>query len=148
MIAEPKKLLILSGFSYMIEIVEAANKSGFYTIIADNIVNSSAKKYADHSYSVSPSDIEQLADIAKQENIAGIFHAFDDMNVWHSIALCKKLNLPFYSASKALDVEPNLSRFKDYCRVFNVPVIEVGAIDKQPEFQTIGFSPKLKPVAS
>jgi len=124
MINRQNKVLILSGGSHMIEAVEIAKQLGLYTVVADNIIASPAKKYADQSYNVSPSNIEQLAEIARIEKIDGVFNAFDDINTWHALALCKKLDLPFYATSRPLTNCPSAHRFKEYCRSFNVPVIE------------------------
>lgn len=129
MIMNKKKVLILSGASYMIEIVEIAKKLGLYTIVADNMVESPAKKFADKSYISSINDMEKLAEIVQEEEIDGVFNAFDDINAWYALALCKKTGLPMYTASEQYRSYLGSCRFNEYCQTFNVPVIEEGAFD-------------------
>jgi formate-dependent phosphoribosylglycinamide formyltransferase (GAR transformylase) len=146
MITQQKKVLILSGFSYMIEVVETAKKMGLYTIVADNTVNSPAKKYADTSYTIGTDDIEQLAEMARNEKIDGVFNAFDDINAWHALALCKKLDIPLYTAGKQAEDGTANCRFREYCRSFNVPVIEEDSNKKDTPRRL--FPALIKPVAS
>lgn len=113
----------------MIEIVETANKLGLYTIVADNMVESPAKKFADKSYISSTNDMDKLAEIVLKEEIDGVFNVFDDSNTWHALALCKKMGLPMYTVSEQYRSYFSSCRFNDYCQTFNVPVIEEGALD-------------------
>lgn len=115
----------------MIEVVEVAKKMGLYTIVVDNVIESAAKNYADASYNCNISDMEQLSRIARKENIDGVFNAFDDINTWHALALCKKMNLPFYTASEQFRNHSTNFRFKEYCQSFNVPVIEEGIYERE-----------------
>ncbi|TWT01920.1 hypothetical protein [Planomicrobium sp. CPCC 101079] len=144
MIENKKKVLILSGASYMIEAVETAKALGLYTIVTDNTMASPAKKYADKAYNSSAADLWELAEIAKIEQIAGVFNMFDDINTWHALALCKKMGLPIYTSSEQPGSYPNNYRFKEYCQTFNVPVIEVSAFDSlyALELAAMGFPAK------
>ncbi|MBT2581532.1 hypothetical protein [Planococcus sp. ISL-109] len=119
-----KKILILGGTFHMVDVVETAKRIGLYTIVTDNMIGSPAKKIADQSYDVSTADIHKLAEIGRQEQIDGVFTAFDDINTWNAVALCKTLNLPFYATPAQLEITSHKDRFKDYCRTFGVPVIE------------------------
>ncbi|MDN7242151.1 hypothetical protein QWY14_10090 [Planococcus sp. N028] len=149
MMTRKKKVLILSGASHMIEAVEIAKNSGLHTIVADNRIAPPAKKHADNFYSISPDNIEQIADMARSEEIDGIFTIFDDINTWHALALCKKLDLPLYTAKEQLANRSTDYRFREYCRIFNVPVVDSPAIEKlnKKEVARRKFS-ITKPVAS
>lgn len=119
-----KRILILGGTFHMVDVVETAKRIGLHTIVTDNTVGSPAKKVADQSYDVSTADIQKLAEIGRYEKIDGVFTAFDDINTWNAVALCKTLNLPFYATPAQLEITSHKDRFKDYCRTFGVPVIE------------------------
>ncbi|MFC4712845.1 ATP-grasp domain-containing protein [Planococcus dechangensis] len=119
-----KKLLILGGITHMIDVVETAKNMGLYTIVTDSNKESPAKKFADKSYSISTADIDALEFLAQQEEISGVLTAFDDINTWNAQLLTERLGLPFYATKEHLDISSNKDRFKEFCRRFNVPVIE------------------------
>lgn len=144
MMMNKKKVLILSGASYMIEVVETAKSMGLYTILTDNMVEAPAKKYADKSYRSGMSNIEELAQIAREEQIDGVFNVFDDINTWHALALCKKMNLPIYTVSEQFRSFSGSHRFEEYCQTFNVPVIEVGAFDGLYEWEIAALGSPVK----
>lgn len=149
--AGQKKILILGGIRHMIDVVKAAKRMGLSTIVADNVIGSPAKSYADKSFNTSTADIEGLAKIVRQERVDGIFTAFEDINTWNALALCKKMGLPFYATDEQLDISSNKDRFKEICRRFNVPVIEekelAGAFDETAVAKW-GFPVIVKPVDS
>ncbi len=146
-----KKILILGGYTHMVSVVETARKMNIYTIVVDREINSPAKAIADKFYDVSTADIERLVEIARLENISGVFNGFDDINTWHAHALCKKLDLPFYATSEQLAICSNKDQFKNYCRNYNVPVIEeyelTGGLDDEA-FATLVYPVIIKPVDS
>ncbi len=147
---EKKKILILGGTFHMVNVVETAKRIGYYTIVTDNMAGSPAKKIADQSYDVSTADIQKLAEIGRKEQIDGVFTAFDDVNTWHAVALCKTLQLPFYATPAQLDITSHKDRFKDYCRTFGVPVIEEYECDpaRDTTLPTVEFPVIVKPVDS
>ncbi|MGM0899182.1 MAG: ATP-grasp domain-containing protein [Bacillota bacterium] len=147
---EKKKILILGGTFHMVNVVETAKRIGYHTIVTDNMIGSPAKKIADQSYDVSTSDINKLAEIGRREQIDGVFTAFDDINTWHAVALCKTLNLPFYATPAQLEITSHKDRFKDYCRTFGVAVIEEYECDpsQDAELPTVEFPVIVKPVDS
>ena len=84
-----KKLLILGGTTLLIHVVNTAKKMGVYTIVTDNNPSSPAKVYADKSYNVSTGDMQALVDLAKKENIDGVFTGYEDFNTTVACQLCK-----------------------------------------------------------
>ena len=147
---EKKKILILGGTFHMVNVVETAKRIGYYTIVTDNMAGSPAKKIADRSYDISTADIQKLAEIGRKEQIDGVFTAFDDINTWHAVALCKTLHLPFYATPAQLEITSHKDRFKEYCRTFGVPVIEEYECDpaQDPELPVVEFPVIVKPVDS
>lgn len=145
--AKQRKVLILGGITHMIDVVKTAKKMGMYAIVTDNNVGSPAKEFADKAYDVSTSDTANLAKIANAERIDGVFTAFDDINTWNALKLCKKLNLPFYASNEQLAITSNKDKFKEFCRTFNVPVIEEYSSEENI-WKNIEFPVIVKPVDS
>ncbi len=149
--ANQKKLLILSGIAHMVNVVETAKKMGYYTIVTGNVPGSPAKKVADKYYDISTADIDQLAEMAKQEQIDGVFNGFDDLNTWNALALCEKLGLPYYATKEQLEICSNKDQFKAHCRKFGVPVSEEYEIDVNlldEDIAKLTFPVIIKPVDS
>ncbi len=119
-----KKILILGGFTHMIDVVITANRMGYYTIVTDRDSTSPAKTYADKAYDISTHELESLVEMAREEKIDGVINAFDDFNTWQAQALCERLNLPYYATKEQLEICSDKALFKAHCRKFNVPVIE------------------------
>lgn len=146
-----KKILILSGIAHMVNVVETAKRMGYYTIVTDKAPGSPAKKVADKSYDISTSEIDRLAEMARHEQIDGVFNGFDDLNTWNALALCEKLGLPYYATEEQLEICSNKDQFKEHCRKFGVPVSEEYVIDAKLQDEDIAkltFPVIIKPVDS
>lgn len=146
-----KKILILGGYTHMIDVVEKAKEMGLYTIVVDRESGSPAKAVADKSYDASTADIDLLADIGRAEGISGVINGFDDINTWNALALCEKLGLPFYATEEQLAICSDKERFKAHCRNYGVPVIEefeVGGQLEDKDISRIAFPVIVKPVDS
>ena len=146
---DQKKILILGGTKHMINVVEIAKRKGMSPIVVDNVIGSPAKSCADKSFNTSTADIEGLAKIVRQEEVDGVFTAFEDINTWNAVALCKKMGLPFYAAEEQLDITSDKNRFKEICRRFDVPVIEEKELAGELKETTVAaweFPIILKPV--
>lgn len=146
-----KKILILGGIKHMIDVVQRAKKMGLFTIVVDNVNGSAAKSFADKSFNTSTADIEGLAKIVRTEGVDGVFTAFEDINTWNAIALCKKMSLPFYATKEQMEMTSTKDRFKEICRSFNVPVIEEKELVEkfdEPAAATWDFPVIVKPIDS
>lgn len=124
-----RKVLILSGITHMIDAVKTANKMGIYTIVADNGVGSPAKAFADKAYDISSDDTARLSDIVKDEQVDGIFTAFNDIDTWNALKLCKKMDLPFYVSLEKSAISANKEKFKEFCQTFNISIIEENEVE-------------------
>lgn len=147
----PKKILLLSGIPHMVDVVKTAQNMGLYTIVTDRDPASPAKGVADKSYDISTSDIDRLAEIAKDEGIHGVFNGFDDVNTWNALALCERLGIPYYATYEQLQICSNKDRFKEHCRQFNVPVVEEYSLANGLDDELLGelrFPVIIKPVDS
>ncbi|HSP22678.1 MAG TPA: hypothetical protein VLQ20_10195 [Planococcus sp. (in: firmicutes)] len=118
-----KKILILGGTRHMIDVVKTANAMGFYTIVADNVEGSPAKAHADKFFDESTADIQKLAEIVRVEKVDGVFTAFEDINTWNAEKLARVTGLSFYATEEQLEISSNKNKFKEFCRLYAVPVI-------------------------
>lgn len=148
---QKKRLLILGGSRHMVNVVETAKGMGFYTIVIDKEAGSPAKSYADKFYDASTAEIDEVVELARAEGVDGIFTAFEDVNTWNARALCEKLGLPFYATKEQLEICSNKDQFKEYCRTYQVPVIEEysfdGSLDDE-KLAALEFPVIVKPVDS
>ncbi len=146
-----KKILVLGGTKHMINVVETAKRMGMSAIVVDNVIGSPAKSYADKSFNISTADIDGLSKIVREEQVDGVFTAFEDINTWNAVALCKKMDLPFYATEEQLDITSNKDKFKEICRRFDVPVIEEKELSGRLEESAVAsweFPVIIKPVDS
>ena len=75
-----KKLLILGGDSFSIDIVKTAKSMGVYTIVTDwyDVKRSPAKLVADEYWNVSIEDYDLLSQKIKEAHVDGVFTGFTD----------------------------------------------------------------------
>lgn len=119
-----KKLLILGGTTLLIHVVNTAKQLGVYTIVTDKDPLSPAKAFADKAYNVSTGDMQALIELAKKEEIDGVFTGYEDFNTTVACQLCEKLNLPFYATQEQIDITKSKILFKDTCKKYGVPVVK------------------------
>ena len=124
-----KKLLFLGGTGAMYDAVALAQKKGIYCIVADYYENSPAKRIADRSYLVSTTDIDAVLEIARENEIDGVFTGFSDANLPPARAVADALGLPFYATTEQIEVTTNKLLFKATCRKFGIPVVPEYALD-------------------
>ena len=89
-----KKLLLLGGLRYLLPVIEAAHKLGYYVITCDYIPGNIAHKYSDEYHNVSIIDKEAVLALARELEIDGIMSfAVDPGVVTADSVIC----LPMYS---------------------------------------------------
>ena len=66
-----KKLLLLGGLRYLLPVIEAAHKQGYYVITCDYLPDNVAHKYADEYHNVSIIDKESVLRLSKELSIDG-----------------------------------------------------------------------------
>lgn len=139
-----KKLFILGATAPMVDVVQRAKALGIYTIVTDWTKDAVAKPYADRVYDVSTADTGRLLEIIHNENVDGIFAAFDDFNTNIACELCAKTGLPFYATPAQLAVTKNKLAFKELCTRYGVPVVP----QYNPEEPDIPYPVVVKPADS
>lgn len=143
MLHKGKKLLILGATAYSVDTIKVAHEMGIYVIAVDPVKNHIAKKIADKSYDVDTTDIDALCQIAKVEEIDGVFTGYSDVNLPACRELCDRLGLPFYAKNQEqiLNTTDKL-RFKSMCRKYNVGVVPQYSVE---ELESVKYPIIIKP---
>lgn len=124
-----KKLLIIGGTQISLQILRAAKKKGLEVYVADYYEDSPCKKYADKSFSVSATDVDGIVSLIKQESIDGVLMGYADVLMQPYVEICEKSGLNCYATTHAIDITSHKNTFKDYCRLFGIPVVPEYAYD-------------------
>lgn len=117
-----KRLLISGGILLACDIVEKSKEMGVYTIVADYLEDSPAKKIADESFLVSTTDIDAMVDLAEKIKADGVFTNYIDSNLPNVQKVCERLNLPFCATEDQLEIIGNKKRSKYLCIKHGIPV--------------------------
>ena len=119
----PKKLLLLGGLRYLIPVIEAAHRQGYYVITCDYLPNNIAHKYSDEYINISITDKEAILQAAKQKNIDGIMSFACDPGVIVASYVQEKMGLPSFGPYKSVEILQNKDKFRAFLKEngFNVP---------------------------
>lgn len=119
-----KRLMLLGGLRYLIPVIEAAHKEGYYVITCDYIPDNIAHKYSDEYHNVSIVDKEAVLEIAKKLRIDGIMSFAVDPGVVAASYVAEKMGLPFGVPYESAIVLQNKDLFRKFLadNGFNVPV--------------------------
>ena len=120
-----KKLLILAGADVHVKVVQAAKKLGVYTIVTDYLAleDSPAKQIADEYWNLSITDVDEIADKCKEENVDGVLAFCIDPAQIPYQQICEKLRLPCYGTKEQFETLTDKRLFKDYCVANGVGII-------------------------
>lgn len=140
-----KKILILGANPETVSLVLKAKEMGIKTYVTDYNPTAYAKKYADVACNIDATNVEELVNLVKSENIDGVLLGVAEALMPTYYTLCKNLNLPCFATLKQFEIMSSKDKFKNICRQYNVPVV--------PEFNLenikyIKFPVIVKPVDS
>lgn len=142
-----KKLLMLGTTVSSCDIVKYAKSEGAYTIVADYLEDSAAKKIADKSYNISTADIDRLYEMAKRENVDGVISGAHEFNIRKAIELSEMLGTNSYISLQQWEITSKKDKFKALCRENNIPVIEEYDWEKvQRKEEKVQYPVIVKPV--
>ncbi|HET8886996.1 MAG TPA: ATP-grasp domain-containing protein [Salinimicrobium sp.] len=118
-----KKLLLLGGISYLIPVIKAAKKLGYYVITCDYLPDNSAHKYSDEFHNVSILDKEAVLMLAQSLQIDGIMSFAVDPGVVTAAYVADKMNLPIPGSYESVKILQNKGLFRQFLKEhnFNVP---------------------------
>lgn len=118
-----KKLMLLGGLRYLLPVIEAAHKQGYYVITADYLPNNIAHKYSDEYCNVSIIDKEAVLREAKRLHIDGIMSFACDPGVVAASYVQNKMGLPSFGPFESVEILQNKDKFRAFLTEhgFNVP---------------------------
>lgn len=130
--------MLLGGLRYLLPVIEAAHRQGYYVITCDYIPDNIAHKYSDEYHNVSIIDKEAVLTLAKELQIDGIMSFAVDPGVVTAAYVQEQMGLPGNPYESVLILQ-NKDRFRAFLKEhdFNVPKakgfasIEAALADKE-----------------
>lgn len=118
-----KKLMLLGGLRYLLPVIDAAHKQGYYVITADYLPGNIAHKYSDEYCNVSIVDKEAVLREAQRLQIDGIMSFACDPGVVAASYVQNKMCLPSFGPFESVEILQNKDKFRMFLQQhgFNVP---------------------------
>ncbi len=122
--AKQKKLMLLGGLRYLLPVIEAAHKQGYYVITCDYLPDNIAHKYSDEYVNVSIIDKEAVLKAAREKEIDGIMSFACDPGVVAASYVQNQMGLPSFGPFESVEILQNKDKFRDFLQQngFNVPL--------------------------
>jgi len=118
-----KRIMLLGGIRYLLPVIEAAHKQGYYVITADYIPDNIAHKYSDEYVNVSIIDKEAVLRVAREKKIDGIMSFGVDPGVVSASYVQNQMGLPSFGPFESVEILQNKDKFRAFLTEhgFNVP---------------------------
>lgn len=118
-----KKIMLLGGLRYLIPVIEAAHKQGYYVITCDYLPDNIAHKYSDEYHNVSILDKDAVLQVAMELQIDGIMSFAVDPGVETAAYVQDKMGLPAFGPYESVCILQNKDKFRAFLTKhgFNVP---------------------------
>ena len=118
-----KKIMLLGGLRYLLPVIEAAHKQGYYVITVDYLPDNIAHKFSDEYYNVSIIDKEAVLKVAKEKQIDGIMSFACDPGVIAASYIQNQMGLPSFGPYESVEILQNKDKFRMFLQEhgFNVP---------------------------
>lgn len=118
-----KKLMLLGGIRYLLPVIEAAHKQGYYVITADYLPDNIAHEYSDEYVNVSIVDKEAVLKVAREKEIDGIMSFGVDPGVVSASYVQEQMGLPSFGPYESVCILQNKDKFRAFLTKhgFNVP---------------------------
>lgn len=115
--------MLLGGIRYLLPVIEAAHKQGYYVITADYIPDNIAHKYSDEYVNVSIIDKEAVLRVAREKQIDGIMSFGVDPGVVSASYVQQQMDLPSFGPYESVEILQNKDKFRAFLTEhgFNVP---------------------------
>lgn len=128
--------MLLGGLRYLIPVIEAAHKQGYYVITCDYLPDNIAHKYSDEYVNVSIVDKNAVLKAAQEKQIDGIMSFAVDPGVAAASYVQNMMGLPSFGPYDSVCILQNKDRFRTFLAAngFNVPKAKgFGSIDEALE---------------
>lgn len=115
--------MLLGGLRYLIPVIEAAHKQGYYVITADYLPDNIAHRYSDYYCNVSIIDKDAVLYEAQRLDIDGIMSFACDPGVVAASYVQNKMGLPSFGPYESVEILQNKDKFRAFLAEhgFNVP---------------------------
>ena len=115
--------MLLGGIRYLLPVIEAAHKQGYYVITADYIPDNIAHQYSDEYVNVSIIDKEAVLKVAREKKIDGIMSFGVDPGVVSASYVQNQMGLPSFGPFESVEILQNKDKFRAFLTEngFNVP---------------------------
>lgn len=146
-----KRLLFIGASGHYELAIKKAQEMGIYTIVVNFNKNATAKQYADFAAEVDTYNPEEVLTFAREHKVDGVFTSWNEVNLYTSEYVARKMGIPFYATHEQLDGLVTKYAFKETCRKYGVPVIPeyyVGGNLKQKDVAKFVYPVIFKPTDS
>ncbi len=118
-----KKLLLLGGSRYILPVIEAAHKLGYYVITCDYLPDNIAHKWSDEYRNVSIIDKEAVLKTAQELEVDGVMSFACDPGVVTAAYVAEKMGLPHSGSYQSVEILQNKGKFRQFLKEngFRVP---------------------------
>ncbi len=115
--------MLLGGLRYLLPVIDAAHKQGYYVITADYLPDNIAHKYSDEYCNVSIVDKEAVLKEAQRLQIDGIMSFACDPGVVAASYVQNQMGLPSFGPFESVEILQNKDKFRAFLHKhgFNVP---------------------------
>lgn len=115
--------MLLGGIRYLLPVIKAAHKQGYYVITADYLSDNIAHRYSDEYVNVSIIDKEAVLEAAREKEIDGIMSFGVDPGVVSASYVQNRMGLPSFGPFESVEILQNKDRFRAFLAEhdFNVP---------------------------
>lgn len=115
--------MLLGGIRYLLPVIEAAHKQGYYVITADYLPDNIAHEYSDEYVNVSIVDKEAVLKVAREKEIDGIMSFGVDPGVVSASYVQEQMGLPSFGPYESVCILQNKDKFRAFLTKhgFNVP---------------------------
>ena len=115
--------MLLGGIRYLLPVIKAAHKLGYYVITADYLPDNIAHRFSDEYVNVSIVDKEAVLKVAREKTIDGIMSFGVDPGVVSAAYVQEQLGLPAFGPFESVCILQNKDRFRAFLAEngFNVP---------------------------
>ena len=115
--------MLLGGIRYLLPVIEAAHRHGYYVITVDYVPENIAHQYSDEFHNVSILDKDAVLQLAQELNIDGILSFGVDPGVVTAAYVAEQMGLSFQCSYESASILQDKSRFRQFLKDnnFNVP---------------------------
>lgn len=147
-----KKIMLLGGSRYLLPVIEAAKKLGYYTITCDYLPNNVAHQFSDEYCNVSIIDKDAVLEVAQKLQIDGILSFACDPGVATAAYVAEELGLPHSGSYASVSILQNKGKFRKFLTKngFNVPIAKAysSVDDAMKDISTFRWPVIVKPTDS